>query len=320
MATATELTLTLGRTVYSGDPDSDERVQAREARVSVTWSLGEDEQDLTLTTSALAEEAERALAQMVQPRQNASCENTLPSVPQKQGMNGQGANGRSATAANSTPAGNGSTGNGSNGYPTHSHPAHSHPGNGNGYGNGRGQQANSKQAGPEAGSGRAATASPETTSEEATTPRYGGYIPPRAGNGHSSSTGSPTSIDIAAQSQSPSPASAKAQSAATQSAATQSAATQSAATQSAATQSAATQSAATQSAAKAQAITRAQCLAVHSHCNRRGIAQWEMLRLVAEHFGKHNLEDLDKNQGGELLNMLQQAEHEQKSGNPDYAN
>ncbi len=298
MATATELTLTLGRTVYSGDPDSDERLQAREARVSVTWSLGEDEQDLTLTTSALAEEAERALAQMVQPREAAPYENPVPSALQKQGMNGQGANGRSATAANSSSVGNSSTGNGSNGNPTHSH-----PGNGNGYGNGRGHQANSKQAGPEVGSGRAATASPETTSEEATTPRYGDYIPPRAGNGHSGSTGSATnaggaatSAGSAAQSQSPSPASARAPSVAR------------------------TQSAATQSVAKAQAITRAQCLAVHSHCTRRGIAQWELLRLVAEHFGKSNLEDLDKNQGGELLNMLQQAEHEQKSGNSEYAN
>ena len=293
MATATELTLTLGRTVYSGDPDSDERLQAREARVSVTWSLGEDEQDLALTTSALAEEAEQALAQMVQPRIAVPYENPVPSALQKQGMNGQGANGRSATAANSISAGNGSTGNGSNGYPTHSH-----PGNGNGYGNGRNHQAN-----PETASGRAATTSPETTSEEATTPRYGGYIPPRAGNGHSGSTGSATnaggaaqSAGSAAQSQIPSPASAKAASVAR------------------------TQSAATQSIAKAQAITRAQCLAVHSHCTRRGIAQWELLRLVAEHFGKRNLEDLDKNQGGELLNMLQQAEHEQKSGNPKYAN
>ncbi len=281
MATATELTLTLGKTVYSGDPDSDERLQAREARVSVTWSLGKDEQDLTLTTSALAEEAERALAQMVQPRQNASCENTtlsentVPSVLQKQGTNGQSA----------ATVGNGSTGNGSNGC---------HPGNG--YGNGRSHQPNSKQAGPEAGSGRTATASPETTSEEATTPRYGGYIPPRGGNGHSGSTGNGPSPGSAAQSQSPSPASAKAPSVGK------------------------AQSAATQPVAKAQAITRAQCLAVHSHCTRRGIAQWELLRLVAEHFGKHNLEDLDKNQGGGLLTMLQQAEHEQKSGNPDYAN
>lgn len=303
MATATELTLTLGRTVYSGDPDSDERLQAREARVSVTWSLGEDEQDLTLTTSALAEETERALARLVQPRKAGSCENPVPSALQKQGANGHGTNGRSAASTNSIPAGNGSTGNGSNGYPSHSHPGNGNGyGNENGYGNGRSHQPNSKQAGPEASNGTAATASPETTSEEATTPRYGGYIPPRAGNGHSGSTGNGTSPGSAAQGQRPSPASAKAPSVAR--------------TQSAATQTVAV----TQSVTKAQAITRAQCLAVHSHCTRRGIAQWEMLRMVAEHFGKSNLEDLDKSQGGELLTMLQQAEHEQKSGNPDYAN
>ncbi len=282
MATATEMTLTLGRTVYSGDPDSDERLQAREARVSVTWSLDEDEQDLTLTTSALAEEAERALAQLVQPRKAAPCEDTVPSALQKQGMNGQNMNGK-----NAVNGGGSSAGNGSNGYPAHSH-------SGNGYGNGR-----SHQAGPETAGDRTATSSPETTPEQATTPRYGGYVPPRAGNGHYGNTGSAinagsaaTSAGNAAQSQRPSPAGAKAKA----------------------------QSSATQSSAKAQAITRAQCLAVHSHCTRRGIAQWELMRLVAEHFGKGNLEDLDKNQGGELLNMLQQAEHEQKSGNPDYAN
>jgi len=67
MATATEMTLALGRTVYGGDPsgeiDSDERIEGRETRLSVTWRLTEEEQDLTLMASVLAEEAERALKQ-----------------------------------------------------------------------------------------------------------------------------------------------------------------------------------------------------------------------------------------------------------------
>ena len=61
MATATELTLALGRTLYGGDPQDDETIRSREVRVSVTWRLGEDEQDLPLTVSVLAEEALRAL-------------------------------------------------------------------------------------------------------------------------------------------------------------------------------------------------------------------------------------------------------------------
>ena len=65
MATATEMTLTLGRTVYGGDPSeeaqSDERIEGRETRMSVTWRLTEDEQNLPLMASLLAEEAVRAL-------------------------------------------------------------------------------------------------------------------------------------------------------------------------------------------------------------------------------------------------------------------
>ena len=68
MAMATEMTLALGRTVYggdqSGDLDSDEKIEGRETRLSVTWRLPEEEQDLTLMASVLAEEAERALKQV----------------------------------------------------------------------------------------------------------------------------------------------------------------------------------------------------------------------------------------------------------------
>ncbi len=67
MATAMEMTLALGRTVYGGDQsgeiDSGEKIEGRETRLSVTWRLTEDEQDLTLMASVLAEEAERALTQ-----------------------------------------------------------------------------------------------------------------------------------------------------------------------------------------------------------------------------------------------------------------
>ena len=69
MATVTEMTLALGRTVYGGDQSgeegSDEKIEGRETRLSVTWRLTEEEQDLTLMASVLAEEAERALGQAV---------------------------------------------------------------------------------------------------------------------------------------------------------------------------------------------------------------------------------------------------------------
>lgn len=68
MATATEMTLALGRTVYGGDQggeaDSVEKIEGRETRLSVTWRLTDEEQDLTLMASVLAEEAERALTQV----------------------------------------------------------------------------------------------------------------------------------------------------------------------------------------------------------------------------------------------------------------
>jgi hypothetical protein len=67
MATATEMTLALGRTVYGGDQSgeegSDDKIEGRETRLSVTWRLTDQEQDLTLMASVLAEEAERALKQ-----------------------------------------------------------------------------------------------------------------------------------------------------------------------------------------------------------------------------------------------------------------
>ena len=72
MATATEMTLALGRTVYGGDQSGEEgsdekigseKIEGRETRLSVTWRLTEEEQDLTLMASVLAEEAERALKQ-----------------------------------------------------------------------------------------------------------------------------------------------------------------------------------------------------------------------------------------------------------------
>lgn len=57
----TEMTLATGTTVYAGDPESDERIQSREVRVSVTYRIEEDEDfDLADFAHARAAEVERA--------------------------------------------------------------------------------------------------------------------------------------------------------------------------------------------------------------------------------------------------------------------
>ncbi len=69
MATAVEMTIVLGRTLYGapqGTPDSDdtienETIEGCETRVSVTWRLMEGEQNLPLTASLLAEKTVQVL-------------------------------------------------------------------------------------------------------------------------------------------------------------------------------------------------------------------------------------------------------------------
>ena len=56
-----EMTLATGTTVYAGVPDSDERIQSREVRVSVTYRIEEQEDfDLAGFASARAADVERA--------------------------------------------------------------------------------------------------------------------------------------------------------------------------------------------------------------------------------------------------------------------
>lgn len=58
MAEATQITIATGTTAYGGDPESDERVSAREVRVEVTYQLAPEE-DAALTVSHKAAEVER---------------------------------------------------------------------------------------------------------------------------------------------------------------------------------------------------------------------------------------------------------------------
>ena len=64
MATATEMTIGLGRTLY-GAPydytDGEDTIEGHETRVSVTWRLTESEQNLPLTASLLAEKTVQVL-------------------------------------------------------------------------------------------------------------------------------------------------------------------------------------------------------------------------------------------------------------------
>ena len=62
MAFATELTLTTGQTVYEGDPENDGRIQSREVRVSVTYSLERHDQDTQTVAIAKTPEVEATLA------------------------------------------------------------------------------------------------------------------------------------------------------------------------------------------------------------------------------------------------------------------
>ena len=112
MATATEMTLALGRTVYGGDPsgeaDSDERVEGRETRLSVTWRLTDEEQDLTLMASALAEEAERALRQAdrtVRKSPNTESNCNIETVPPPSNEPNLAANTGHVSTERQTPAG-----------------------------------------------------------------------------------------------------------------------------------------------------------------------------------------------------------------------
>ena len=64
MATATEMTIALGRTLY-GAPhdctDSDDTIEGCETRVSVTWRLTGEDQNLPLTAALLAEKTVQVL-------------------------------------------------------------------------------------------------------------------------------------------------------------------------------------------------------------------------------------------------------------------
>ena len=64
MATATEMTIGLGRTLYGAphdDTDGEDTIEGCETRVSVTWRLTESDQNLSLTASLLAEKTVQVL-------------------------------------------------------------------------------------------------------------------------------------------------------------------------------------------------------------------------------------------------------------------
>jgi len=251
MATATEMTLALGRTVYGGDhsgeADSGEKIEGRETRLSVTWRLTEEEQDLTLVASVLAEEAERALKQAERalkqadravrkgpsPEQSGNIE-TLPppsNEPNPAADTGGISTERQATTGTSMES--------------------AHAGSGNGHSSEHGRQPASSyspagQATPHQNGGKAPTAKGPTANGSSTgSSGYPAYVPP---------------------------------------------------------------------------ITKPQQLAIQSHCTRHGVADWELRRLLWEMFGKKEPRELNKDQAGELLTVLQREILSGAAESSTYAN
>lgn len=141
MATATEMTIALGRTLYgapngnSDDTIENDTIEGCETRVSVTWRLSENEQNLPLTASLLAEKTvqvletadrtvrckeEKPAAREQVPAQNPQAlpasaplakETTLAPPLSKAATNG-------AASPGSTVVGNGTAGNGTSGNGT----------------------------------------------------------------------------------------------------------------------------------------------------------------------------------------------------------
>ena len=61
MAYAKELTITLGQTVFTGDSESDEKINSQEVRVEVTYVLERDDMDVPLLANVKAAEVQHAL-------------------------------------------------------------------------------------------------------------------------------------------------------------------------------------------------------------------------------------------------------------------
>ena len=128
MATAVEMTIALGRTLYGAphgnteDTIENETIEGCETRVSVTWRLSENEQNLPLTASLLAENTVQVLetadrtvrCEEKKPvaREQVPVQNPPPALPASvPPLNGAASPG--STAVGNGTAANGTSGNGS---------------------------------------------------------------------------------------------------------------------------------------------------------------------------------------------------------------
>lgn len=134
MATATEMTIALGRTLYGApqsSADSDDTIEGDETRVSVTWRLSEGDQNLPLTASLLAEKivqvletADHTIRCKTQPTQIPERTERMPDaqpvrVPAPEAPPAYGATATGATSVGSPQPGNGaSPASGANGSET----------------------------------------------------------------------------------------------------------------------------------------------------------------------------------------------------------
>ena len=97
MAYAKDLTIALGQTVFTGDTESDEKINSQEVRVEVTYVLERDDMDVPLLANVKAAEVQHALTaarHQLRARQEPMEAKSTASSP----TNGNGFNGQPRTA------------------------------------------------------------------------------------------------------------------------------------------------------------------------------------------------------------------------------
>ncbi len=298
MATATELTITTGRTHYGGDPQSNERILSRETRVSVTWRLGEDEQDLTLMTSSLADEAERTL--------DAACQAA-----------GNSPRARDSQAGQDNPPDNRQEPCGPEGHPPSANTNGFRAGNESGVVSLNGLSRRLAETPPN-GSG---ASTPPTNSRSAP---VNGDVPNENGDAPSDSGSSSGSYPNVRETAAPvAAASCASTSRSTRQTRTAGRRQRTATTMRQAVSpgaSAMSSSPGGEGCGTAQRITPPQRLAIRALCSRLDVEDLELKLLLDERFGKRELEELSKEEAGALLVALQRGEWEDEAEQPVLAN
>ena len=116
MAYAKELTIALGQTVFTGDSESDEKINSQEVRVEVTYVLERDDMDVPLLANVKAAEVQHALTaarhQLRVRPEPMEAKPAMPSTANGNGFNGQPRTAQGNASSASPTATTGRTGNG----------------------------------------------------------------------------------------------------------------------------------------------------------------------------------------------------------------